>query len=327
MAGVAAGIRAQGEEQQWLHVTLYCRAQRLNYVLDASPFASLAKRKKIVPKLIKACPECGFSGTRTPDKEIKNNLSCVGGTETIFTWEDGEQPDRLSIRQQVKVALDELYGKLERLAAMESWRKVTMQLEDNDEKDEEEEDGEEPAGDEDEEVFVAEVVDEEDEDSTDVFVEAANVVKEDNRWETFREPPNRIWFLPKAWLSWLPRLGRPGDEQYWLFLQIECRSERLTFTLSAAPFADLAQREEIIPQLIEASNASGFKETRTPDKEVKNNFSTVGGRQLIYAWDEDEQPETDEIREKVKKALDEMHRKLERLATREPLRSYAASLK
>jgi hypothetical protein len=77
---------------------------------------------------------------------------------------------------------------------------------------------------------------------------------------------------------------------------------------------DLAKRKEIVAKLLEACPRLGFKLPRSAAKEVKNNSSRITAWEIILKWDEDGDPEPEEIRTAVKKTLDGLYPKLNELA-------------
>src|SRR5258708_32413287 len=78
------------------------------------------------------------------------------------------------------------------------------------------------------------------------------------------------------------------------------------------------KRREIVPKFFEAYPGFGFKLPKAAAKEVKNNRSGIMTTEHILKWDEDDDPDSDAIRERirvaVKKTLDDLYPKLEKLA-------------
>lgn len=147
-----------------------------------------------------------------------------------------------------------------------------------------------------------------------VSAEVANVLEEDPRWEVIARPPKSINFVPKLWLGWLPRLGLRGDPRWWIWVILSSSDGRLEYSVDMAPMTDLAKRREIVTKLLAESSEFGFKRPKAKNAEVKNNYSRISAVERILEWEEDNEPESEEIRAAVKKTLDELYPKLQKLA-------------
>ncbi len=119
-------------------------------------------------------------------------------------------------------------------------------------------------------------------------------------------------------MEWLPPLGLKGDLRSWIHVRFHSYEDRLDCAVQMAPLTDLAKRREIVTKLFEAYPRFGFKLPKAAAKEVKNNRSGIMTTEHILEWDEDDDPDSEAIRERirvaVKKTLDDLYPKLEKLA-------------
>jgi serine/threonine protein kinase len=146
-----------------------------------------------------------------------------------------------------------------------------------------------------------------------VLAEAKTLLEEGGQWSVDARP-GCILFIPKAWLRWLPKLGRRGNLQWWVYGVLGARNGRLTFGIDVARMTELTKRKEIVAKLLEVCPGLGFKLPRSAAKEVKNNNSRVTAAERIWEGDEDDY-DPEEIRKAVKKLLTDLQPKLEKLAT------------
>jgi hypothetical protein len=79
-----------------------------------------------------------------------------------------------------------------------------------------------------------------------------------------------------------------------------------------ARLTDVAKRKELVEKLLSEVPGCGFKRPKV--KEPQDKLSRITAGERILDWDDDEEPEAKEVRESVKRALDELSPKLERLA-------------
>jgi serine/threonine protein kinase len=145
-----------------------------------------------------------------------------------------------------------------------------------------------------------------------VLAEVKRVLEEDSRWSVDARP-GAILFMPSAWLKWLPKLGDRGDPQRWIYGVLGGRNGKLNFCVDVAPMVDPTKRVEIVKKLLEACPTLGFKLPRSAAKPVKNNYSRITAAERVWDGDEDDY-DPEEIRKDVKKTLDDLYPKLERLA-------------
>jgi len=145
-----------------------------------------------------------------------------------------------------------------------------------------------------------------------VLAEAATVLQEDTRWHVFYQTSKEIFFVPKAWLEWLPELGldRKGDRRSWIVLCLQLSDERwLGFLVQVRRMEDVTKRREIVEKLIAEGQKFGFKYNKKGQK-VTDFYTAVSGRERIIKWAEDNEPDSDTIRAAVKEKLDDIYPKL-----------------
>jgi hypothetical protein len=145
------------------------------------------------------------------------------------------------------------------------------------------------------------------------LIEVASILKDDPRWEVVARPSKGINFAPKAWLEWLPRLGLRGDPRAWIYVHLTSMEGRLSYNVGMAPLTELAKRREIVTELLKEVPKFGLKLPRSSTKEVKNNRSCITATERILEWTEKQKPQADEIRAAVKKTLDDLYPKLDKL--------------
>ncbi len=76
---------------------------------------------------------------------------------------------------------------------------------------------------------------------------------------------------------------------------------------------DPAKRIEIATKLLDECTSFGFKRS-TSRHGVKNNYSRISAVETILQWSEAGEPKTDAIRAAMKKTLDDLYPKLEKMA-------------
>lgn len=153
--------------------------------------------------------------------------------------------------------------------------------------------------------------------ASDVLADLAKVLEEDPRWEVVARARQRIDFVPKAWLEWLPPLALKTASRSWIYVRVELRArdgrQTLDSFVDVERMRDPAKRKAIVTKLLEKSPACGFNPRKSPAKEVKNNQSRIAAGEHILEWSEDDDPESNVIRKAVKKTLDDLYPKLGKL--------------
>jgi hypothetical protein len=113
-------------------------------------------------------------------------------------------------------------------------------------------------------------------------------------------------------LDWLPKLGIKNDPRLWIFVQIWVGDGRLATDMVVGPMKDVEKRKAIVTKLI--ANRSGFGFKLGKARKISDNWSVIAPVESIVEWGEDDAPEPEAIRAVVKKMLDELYPKLEKLA-------------
>ena len=99
----------------------------------------------------------------------------------------------------------------------------------------------------------------------------------------------------------------------WIYAFLTKRVDRLLFSVEMTPMDDPAKRIEIATKLLDECPGLGFKRPKSWHG-VKNNYSRVSAVETILQWSEAGEPKSDAIRVAVKKTLDDLYLKLEKLA-------------
>jgi hypothetical protein len=144
-----------------------------------------------------------------------------------------------------------------------------------------------------------------------VLVEVTNALERDERWQGCYRSSNYVEFVPKSWSRWLPSCS-PSDDTYpCVVVNLRSKETSLVYKMSVGPMVDATKRKEIITKLREEAPKFGFE--RTKSKEIGDKWVRISANNVILEWGEDEEPEPIVIHDAVKKALDELYSKLEKL--------------
>ena len=149
-----------------------------------------------------------------------------------------------------------------------------------------------------------------------VLAEVRKVFDEDDRWEVDVRP-NGLLFVPKTWLEWLPPIGVRDDPRRWIYVLIYSRYGKLVCGLDMSPMKDPKSKKRSSPGY-SRKHESGleFKRPKSHGKDpFKNNFCGITATDCIARWEEDEDPEPEEIRDAVKRKLNELYPQLEKLGS------------
>jgi hypothetical protein len=143
--------------------------------------------------------------------------------------------------------------------------------------------------------------------------EVANAVKADGRWRVVWQNQNVVNSVPVAWLKWLPPLGSyyDDDPRIWIVLKIELSGSRLDFFIEMHGVTDQKTGERIARVLFAEAPKCGFK--RSSARKLTN-FTHVSGRECMLEWGEDDEPEPEAILMAVKRTLDDLYPRIEKLA-------------
>ena len=141
--------------------------------------------------------------------------------------------------------------------------------------------------------------------------EVGAVLDQDARWHVVYPSSKYVEFVPKTWLQWLSPFGPEGDHP--LRVHLRSKETNLSYIIFLGPMDDVAKRREIVTKLREGSSNIGFKSSRS--SEVGNKWSRICATETILEWGDDDAPEPEAIRASVKKTLDGLFPKLEKLAS------------
>jgi hypothetical protein len=143
------------------------------------------------------------------------------------------------------------------------------------------------------------------------------VLEEDSRWHVFNRASKSADFVPKTWLGWLPPFGTAEDPRLWISVHLGSDKWELWYVVAVTTMKDALKRTEIVTKLREKSPALGFKRTKTD--RIQDDWARIAVYETILEWGEDEELEPEEIREKVKRKLDELldelYARLEKIAS------------
>lgn len=142
------------------------------------------------------------------------------------------------------------------------------------------------------------------------LVEALKVIEQDTRWHVVHRSTNYVDFLPKAWLEWLPPVG--SDEHCPLCVHFRSKETNLGYTIFVGPMKDALKRIEIVTKLRNESPGCGFK--RSKASAVEGKWNRIAAIEQVLEWAEDEEPAPATVQASVKKSLEDLYPKLERLA-------------
>jgi hypothetical protein len=145
-----------------------------------------------------------------------------------------------------------------------------------------------------------------------LLAEVAKEVADDNRWSLVHQNDRVVNSVPAAWLNWLPPLGSLYDDpRIWIVLKFELNSGKIDYFLEMHGMADPGMGKKVAEFLLAEIPKFGFQ--RSSVRKVTN-YTHLCGREQMLKWGEEDEPEPKVIRVAVKKTLDDLHPKLEKLA-------------
>jgi hypothetical protein len=150
-----------------------------------------------------------------------------------------------------------------------------------------------------------------------VLAEVREVLDDDDRWHVFSQRSSRLDFVPATWLGWLPPWGLKENPHGWIMVRLRSRERRLDYIVLVGPMKEAAKakREEIVKWLRGKSSSYGFKQSRAGEI-ISDKWSRISAAEVVpVEWGEDDDPETEAIQGAVKKTLDDLSPKLEKLAS------------
>ena len=121
-----------------------------------------------------------------------------------------------------------------------------------------------------------------------------------------------IRFLPKAWLEWLPPLASTGDPQWWIYSVLDSRDggPQLLYGHDADGRPGEARRDR---QRSCSTNVLAWASNALVQAPSDEQLLSIGCATILQ-WSEGGEPKTDAIRPAVKKTLDDLYPKLEKMA-------------
>ena len=146
-----------------------------------------------------------------------------------------------------------------------------------------------------------------------VITDVLSVLKQDARWDALYHSSSYANCVLTNWREWLPSFG-PDDHYpacvgfgYWP------KERRLVCTpLFLGPMSDADRRKETVSKLRDESTELGFKRGRAGDA---GEYVRVFANETILEWSEDDEFDTTTIQVSVKKYLEALHPRLEKLAS------------
>ena len=106
-----------GDERVWLILKFRLDEGELNVWLELQGIENVTKRSQLVEMLLSEAPKCGFKA-QPARKKRGTRYTRVSAREIVLEWAEGEEPEREEICNSVQKKLDELYARLEKLAAV-----------------------------------------------------------------------------------------------------------------------------------------------------------------------------------------------------------------
>ncbi|MBI5758936.1 MAG: PD-(D/E)XK nuclease family protein [Planctomycetales bacterium] len=148
------------------------------------------------------------------------------------------------------------------------------------------------------------------------LAEVVSALKEDSRWHIHYQTSKQVDVLLKSWLKWLPPFG--PDDYAPFCVNISSNDTNLSCTLFVGPMDDAVMRKRIVNKLREVTPSLGFK--RSTAFKVDGKWNRVTGEERFIEWNEADGVDPEVIRCNLKTKLNELHTKLEQLASvMEPL--------
>lgn len=105
------------DERVWLILKYRLDNCELSTWLELQGIEDMPKRNQIVETLLSEAQRCGFKA-QPARKRIGTRYTRVSGREPVLEWAEGDEPESEAVRAAVQKKLDELYPRLEKLAAV-----------------------------------------------------------------------------------------------------------------------------------------------------------------------------------------------------------------
>lgn len=148
-----------------------------------------------------------------------------------------------------------------------------------------------------------------------VIAKAANALQDDERWTVLWQIANQLNFMPKGWLDWSLPIGTEyEDERVWLILKFRLDGGEISTWLELQGIEDMPKRSQIVEFLLSEAPKCGFK-AQQARKRTGTRYTRISAREPVLEWAQGDEPEARAIRTAVRKKLDELHPRLEKLAS------------
>lgn len=142
------------------------------------------------------------------------------------------------------------------------------------------------------------------------IAEVMNALNQDARFEVLYHTSKYVDCLMASWRKWLPQFRAddyyPAGSGFW-----SSEGKLVCTPLFMGPMSDASKRRQIVERLREESTDLGFKRGRSSDA---GEYVRVFTPETILEWNENEEPDPKEIHESVKRKLDGLHSRLEKVA-------------
>lgn len=134
------------------------------------------------------------------------------------------------------------------------------------------------------------------------------VKSQEDRWKVLHRTGRNISFIPLNWYEMLPAIGaRPRfDSRGWLYITLWCHGTRCHINIVCQGVTDDELREQCVECLTQ-SDRFGFRRRK---KSLARGWNSLG-RINIRRWNEDEEPDVDDLKRAVEKKLDVLWERLE----------------
>ena len=141
---------------------------------------------------------------------------------------------------------------------------------------------------------------------TGLLAAIAQQIMDDPRWELIYRGPKYVEFIPKAWVSMLPAMGKRTvvKKTQWITLQSRIGKKQLSNAIKVAPIPDSGLRQAVIERLIQDPKEFGLKSLFKKTDKIGGNWATLG-RINVFRLKEDEEPDESTVLAKTARVLDE----------------------
>ncbi|MEX0774926.1 MAG: PD-(D/E)XK nuclease family protein [Phycisphaeraceae bacterium] len=137
------------------------------------------------------------------------------------------------------------------------------------------------------------------------------LITNDSRFRCLGRGSQRIRFVPVGWLNLLPPIGRESQvgPTNWLQLVLRLTDKSCSLACVVRPTSDSTLRSMIIQRLTNDPSEFGLKSFFNNREHIGSHYATLG-RETVYTWNADEEPEEEKLISAIKKKLDQWHGRL-----------------